>query len=112
MQLHIIQSSPCRRSGDHHLCSSVFSMAPSIQTLLSQERSDQSPSPCISAANVRFGFPAQFLAERHVQRGLLKCWLPFSAYAKKQPNLGWPQLVVQLEGEALGGLYPRQIPGR
>lgn len=44
--------------------------------------------------------------------GLLECLVPFSAYAKKQPNLGWPQLVVQLEGEALGGLYPRQIPGR
>lgn len=45
-------------------------------------------------------------------KGLLKCLLPFCASAKKQPSLGWPQLVVQHEGEALGGLHLRQIPGR
>lgn len=80
-----------------------IAMAPSIQTLLS-------PKPIPLQPAWIWAFLPSFSPCQHVQRGLLKCLLPFSTHAKQQPNLGWPQVVVQCEGKALRGASSKADP--
>lgn len=100
-----------RRSLTEHLCISGFSMVPSIwpgEAWPLQTHTPtltQVPLPALGQPSRVLqprDFPAHILTKLPFRRGLLKCLLPCSASAKKWPNPGWPQLVVQLE-EAFWG---------